>query len=139
MRGTARGMKRETLTAIESALRRIAGGVASGLGASAEVDFRLIFAPLVNAAEATREYVDAAVELVGESRVDQNKAPISASEDFSFMLEHAPGAYMNLGNGEASAPLHNPRYDFNDDALPFGAALFARIVQRKLVRELPPP
>jgi hippurate hydrolase len=135
MGGTARAMRRETLTAIESAMRRVAGGVAEGLGAKAEVDFRLLFAPLVNAAEPAQEYADAAAELVGEDNVDRNKAPASASEDFSFMLEKVPGAYINLGNGEASAPVHNPRYDFNDEALPLGAALFARIAERKLVRE----
>jgi hippurate hydrolase len=135
MAGTARCMKREVMTTIETALRRVATGVASGLGASAEVDFRVLFAPLVNGAEPTQEFADTAAELVGESNVDRNKPPVSASEDFSFMLEQVAGAYINLGNGETSAPVHNPRYDFNDEALPFGAALFARIVERKLVRE----
>lgn len=134
MGGTARAMARETLTAIEAAIRRIATGVASGLGASAKTDFRVIFAPLVNDTEAAREYADAAADLVGEGKVDRNKAPVSASEDFSFMLERVPGAYINLGNGEASAPVHNPCYDFNDDALPFGAAVLARIAERRLGR-----
>jgi hippurate hydrolase len=135
MAGTARCLKRETMATIETAVKRVAAGVAAGLGANAEVDFRVLFAPLVNAAEPTRDYADAAAELVGESNVNRNKAPVSASEDFSFMLEKVAGAYINLGNGEASAPVHNPRYDFNDDALPFGAALFARIVERKLARD----
>jgi hippurate hydrolase len=135
MAGTARTMKREVMTTIETALRRVAIGIASGLGASAEVDFRVLFAPLVNGAEPTREFADAAADLVGEGNVDRNKPPVSASEDFSFMLERVAGAYINLGNGETSAPVHNPRYDFNDEALPYGAALFARIVERKLVRE----
>ncbi|MBO0764278.1 MAG: amidohydrolase [Hyphomicrobiaceae bacterium] len=133
--GTARTMKRETMATIETALRRVATGIASGLGASAEVDFRVLFAPLVNGAEATQEFADAAAELVGEGNVDRNKPPVSASEDFSFMLEQVAGAYINLGNGETSAPVHNPHYDFNDEALPYGAALFARIVERKLMRE----
>lgn len=135
MAGTARTMKREIMTIIETALRRVVTGIASGLGASAEVDFRVLFTPLVNGAEATQEFADAAAELVGEGNVDRNKPPASASEDFSFMLEQVAGAYINLGNGETSAPVHNPRYDFNDEALPYGAALFARIVERKLVRE----
>lgn len=135
MAGTVRTMKRETMTTIETAMRRVATGVASSLGAKADVDFRLIFAPLVNQAEATREFADTAAELVGEANVDRRQAPASASEDFSFMLEQVPGAYINLGNGEASAPVHNPHYNFNDDAIPFGAAVFARIVERKLVRE----
>lgn len=135
MSGTVRTMKRELMTTIEVAVRRVATGIASGMGATAEVDFRLIFAPLVNHAQATADYADAAVELVGETRVDRHKPPVSGSEDFSFMLEKVPGAYINLGNGEASAPLHNHLYNFNDEATPFGAAVYARIVERKLVRD----
>ena len=135
MSGTVRTMKRELMTTIEAALRRVTKGIASGLGATAEVDFRLIFAPLVNHAQATTDFADAAAELVGETRVDRRKPPVSGSEDFSFMLEKVPGAYINLGNGETSAPLHNHRYDFNDEATPFGAAVYARIVERKLARE----
>ncbi|MDX1376479.1 MAG: amidohydrolase, partial [Burkholderiales bacterium] len=59
-----------------------------------------------------------------------------ASEDFSFMLEKVPGCYFNVGNGgaEGGCEVHNPGYDFNDDALPFGAAVLARIVETKLAR-----
>jgi amidohydrolase len=135
MAGTVRAMRRETMTLIEEALRRVVTGVASGLGATAEVDFRLIFAPLPNDKQAVQEMADAAAELVGEAKVDRDKPPASASEDFSFMLEKVPGAYINLGNGEASAPVHNERYDFNDEIIPLGAALYARVVERKLTRD----
>jgi hippurate hydrolase len=133
--GTVRAMKRETLSVIDTAMKRVARGVAEGLGARADVDYRLIFAPLVNAAEPTRAFADAAAELVGEANVDRNKPPASASEDFAFMLEKAPGAYINLGNGETSAPVHNDRYDFNDEAIPYGASIFAALVERRLVPE----
>jgi amidohydrolase len=135
MGGTVRAMKRKTLDLIEAGLKRVATGVAQGLGAEAEVDYRLIFAPLVNAAGPTRTISDTAAELVGEANVDRNKTPASASEDFAFMLEKVPGAYINIGNGETSAPVHNDRYDFNDAAIPFGAALFARLVERSLLAE----
>jgi hippurate hydrolase len=135
MGGTVRAMKRETLGAIETALKRVATGVAQGLGARAEVDYRLIFAPLVNAAEPTQVFADAAAALVGEANIDRNKPPVSASEDFAFMLEKVPGAYINLGNGEASAPVHNDRYDFNDEAIPYGASVLATLVERRLVPE----
>jgi len=133
--GTARAMKRETLSAIETAMKRVAAGVAEGLGAKAEIDFRLLFAPLVNAPEATQAFADAAAGLVGEANVERNKPPASASEDFAFMLEKVPGAYINLGNGEGSAPVHNDRYDFNDEAIPYGASIFATLVERRLVPE----
>jgi metal-dependent amidase/aminoacylase/carboxypeptidase family protein len=68
--------------------------------------------------------------------VDRLKAPASGSEDFSFMMEQVPGAYINLGNGVNSASIHNPLYNFDDDAIPFGAAMFARVVERELRRDV---
>jgi amidohydrolase len=131
--GTVRVMKRETMTQIEQAMQRISHGVATGFGASAEVDFRLIFAPLFNHAGHTDAIADAAAELVGDDNVNRAQAPAVASEDFSFMLEQVPGAYINLGNGEC-APVHNHHYNFNDEAIPFGSALYARLVERQLPR-----
>ena len=135
MGGTVRAMKREVLSTMEAALKRVAVGVAESLGAKAEVDYRLIFAPLVNAPGPTRAIADVAAELVGEANVDRNKVAAPASEDFAFVLEKIPGAYINLGNGEASSPVHNDHYDFNDEAISYGAAMFARLVERILVPE----
>jgi metal-dependent amidase/aminoacylase/carboxypeptidase family protein len=56
------------------------------------------------------------------------------SEDFARMLEACPGAYIFIGNGDTDGPFHSPRYDFNDEALPIGASLFARLVEKKLAR-----
>jgi amidohydrolase len=136
IRGTARAFNSEILQQIERAMRRTAQGVAAGLGATAEVEFRLLFAPLVNDAAETKFVADAAADLVGEEHVDRNRSIVMASEDFSYMLEARPGAYINIGNGDraGSVPVHNPRYDFNDEALPLGASLYARIVEKKLPR-----
>jgi hippurate hydrolase len=117
---------------IKSGVIRIAEGVAAGFGATASVDFRLIFAPLINQATQTCIIADAAAELVGENAVERNKPAGMGSEDFAFMMERVPGAYINLGNGESSAQLHNHSYDFNDDTTPYGAAMFARLVERSL-------
>jgi len=132
--GTARFFKKEVGEQIEAAMRRMAEGVAAGFGASATLDFRLIFAPLVNDAEATIDLADAAADLVGEDLVQRDRAPLMGSEDFSFMLEKVPGAYIHVGNGEG-ASAHNPHYNFNDEAIPFGASLYARIVERALRSE----
>jgi amidohydrolase len=129
--GTVRTMTRETMTLVEQGMRRIANGVAAGFGAMVDVDFRLIFAPLVNHPEHFTAIADAAAELVGDTNVNRTQAPAVASEDFAFMLEKVPGAYINLGNGEC-APVHNHHYNFNDEAIPFGSALFARLVERQL-------
>ncbi|HEY6430691.1 MAG TPA: M20 aminoacylase family protein, partial [Acetobacteraceae bacterium] len=106
--GTARTMRRETMDLIERNLERVAGNVAGAFGAAASVNFRLIFAPLINHPAHLEEIADAAAELAGPENVDRNKPPAVASEDFSFMLEQVPGAYINLGNGEQGAPVHNP-------------------------------
>jgi hippurate hydrolase len=111
-------------------MRRIAEGVAHGFGATATVDYRLIFAPTVNDPAQTKALADAASELAGEDKVNRDQPPAMGSEDFSFMLEQVPGAYIQVGNGEGFAP-HHPSYRFNDEAIPYGAALYARIVERE--------
>ena len=129
--GTARAFRPETMKLMEDSLRRVANGVAAGFGATADVDFRVIFAPLINDPIQTDSIADAAAALVGNGKVDRAKPPGMGSEDFSFMMEKVPGAYIQLGNGD-SAQLHNPAYNFNDDATPYGAALLATLVERKL-------
>jgi hippurate hydrolase len=134
MRGTVRCFSRETMTMIEHNMRRIATGVAGGFGATAALDFRPIFPPLVNDETEARFIADAAAELVGEDNVNRAGGLVMASEDFSYMLEQRPGAYIQIGNGEGEGgcEVHNPGYDFNDAALPLGASLFARLAEKKL-------
>jgi hippurate hydrolase len=136
IRGTVRAFSDETLALIERNMRRLAESVAAGFGATATLDFRKIFLPLVNDASATDFIADAAAELVGEQNVNRQAGPVMASEDFSFMLAQVPGAYIQIGNGdgEGACEVHNPSYDFNDAVLPLGASLFARLVERKLDR-----
>jgi hippurate hydrolase len=132
--GTARAFRPETMKLIEEGMKRVAEGVAAGFGAAASLDFRVIFAPLINQKVQTDAIADTAAELVGEAAVDRAKPPGMGSEDFSFMMEQVPGAYIQIGNGKESGQLHNPHYDFNDAATPYGAALFARLVERELPR-----
>ena len=136
IRGTVRTFRKETMDLVETNMKRIAAGVAAAFGATASVDFRRLFAPLVNDAAETAVFADVAAELVGEQNVDRERDLIMASEDFSFMLEARPGAYINIGNGDTvgSVPVHNPGYDFNDEILPLGAAALAGIVEKKLPR-----
>ena len=131
--GTARAFRREVMAQMEDGMKRVAAGVAAGFGATADVDFRVIFAPLINDAAQTDAIADAAASLVGEAAVDRAKPPGMGSEDFSFMMEKVPGAYIQVGNGD-SAQLHNPAYNFNDEATPFGAGLLATLVERKLAK-----
>jgi len=137
IRGTVRAFDANIMALIEQNMGRIASGVASGFGATAELDFRALFPPLVNDAAEAEFIADTAAGLVGGENVNRNGNPVMASEDFSYMLNQWPGAYIQIGNGDAvgGCEVHNPGYDFNDAALPFGASLFVRLVERKL----PPP
>jgi len=134
MRGTVRAFSSETMMLIEQNIGRIASGVAAGFGATAELDFRLIFPPLVNDADEAGFIADTAADLVGEDNVNRNGNLVMASEDFSYMLDRRPGAYIQIGNGDGAGgcEVHNPGYDFNDAALSLGASLFARLAERKL-------
>ena len=136
LRGTVRCFSNRAMASVEERMRRIAEGVAAGFGAAAELDFRVLFPPLVNDADETRFIADCAAELVGEDNVNRHSGLIMASEDFSQMLEKVPGAFIRIGNGdgEGACMVHNPGYDFNDAAIPYGSSLFARLVEKRLAR-----
>jgi hippurate hydrolase len=131
MAGTVRTMQRDTMALIEANMHRLTSAVAAGFGAEAHLDFRIIFASMVNNEVEAGLYGDAAAALVGEANLDRHSPPGMGSEDFSFMMERVPGAHINLGNGD-SAALHNHKYDFNDAAIPYGVALYGTIVEKKL-------
>ena len=132
--GTVRAFSNEVMALVEAAMRRVARGTAEAFGASADVDFRALFAPTVNDAAEAEFAARICTELVGAENVDRQPPLIMASEDFSYMLEKVPGCYINIGNGvgESGCEVHNPAYDFNDAALPLGAAFFARLVETRL-------
>ena len=134
--GTVRAFAKETLQLLEQRIGEIATGVASGLGVSVDYQFRLIFLPLINDATATKFAGDVAASIVSEDNVNREGPAIMASEDFAYMLNECPGAYINIGNGggEGSCEVHNPGYDFNDQILPLGATYFSRLVEIKLKR-----
>ena len=136
LRGTVRCFSTGVMSLVEERMRQIAEGVAQAFGATASLDFRVLFPPLVNHDDETVFIADTAAELVGEDNINRHGPVTMASEDFSFMLEQVPGAYIQIGNGdgEGGCEVHNPGYDFNDAALPFGAALFVRLVERRLAR-----
>jgi len=136
MRGTARSFRPELGDRIESALRRIASGVAAALGARVEIDYDRRYPATVNSAAETEIAVAAAADVVGAAHVDRNVQPTMGSEDFAFMLNEKPGCYIFIGNGAGgdSAGLHNPHYDFNDAILPIGASYWARLVEQVLGR-----
>jgi hippurate hydrolase len=129
--GTVRTMKSEVLAMIERNVSRLASSIAAGFGAEATVSFRTIATPVVNNDAEAVAYGEAAVALVGDANVDRTAPPVMGSEDFAFMMERVPGAHISIGNG-ATAGVHNHKYDFNDEAIPYGTSLYAAIVEKKL-------
>ena len=134
--GTVRVFSRITMQLVEQRMRELATGIATAFGATATVDFRENFLPLVNTPAEAAFVADVAATLVGEAQVERNRSLIMASEDFSYMLDVCPGAYINIGNGDAehNCQVHNPRYDFNDSILTLGASYWARLAEAKLAR-----
>jgi len=135
LRGTTRSFKPEVQDAIEAAIRRIAEGTAAAMGASASLRYERRYPPTINSAAEAETAAGIAAEVVGEGNVDRELMPTMGSEDFAFMLQARPGAYIFIGNGPShGAGLHNPHYDFNDEILPIGASYWARLVERVLVK-----
>src|SRR4051794_10836817 len=134
LRGTVRAFRTETMRLLEERMRALASSIAAGFGATAELDFREITVPVVNSAEQTGLIADAAAAMVGEPHVDRARVAAMGSEDFSYMLAERPGAYILVGNGagEGSCEVHNPGYDFNDAAIPYGAGILAAVVEKEL-------
>jgi hippurate hydrolase len=131
--GTARSFKREVQDMIEERLGRLAESVAIGFGATARVDYHRMYPATLNSAREARFAGDVAAALVGEDKVVRDLRPSMGAEDFAFMLQARPGAYLRIGQGgEGGCFLHSPRYDFNDDILPLGAALLASLAERAM-------
>lgn len=134
IRGTARCFCEEVRSSIESHLRTIVALTAQAHGATAVVKYMRGYPATVNSKAEAEWAAKAATEVVGEGNVHIGVRPSMASEDFAFMLQQRPGAYIWMGvdGAEPSKPLHNPRYDFNDDALPLGAAFWVRLASTLL-------
>lgn len=131
MKGTARWFRPEVGEVIEKGVHRLAKGIAESFGATAEVKFSRHAPATVNDEDATTLAVRAATATAGEAKVRHMSAPTMGGEDFAFMLESRPGAFIFMGNGD-TAGLHHPEYDFNDDALPFGIAYWTTLVETAL-------
>ena len=120
---------------LEQRMRAICQGICTAHGATCTVDYSHEFAPTVNWPDCVDVAVEAARAVVGADRVDPQVAPMMISEDFGAFLRVKPGAFVFIGNGDSGAgavPLHNARYDFNDQLLPIGARYFAELVRRRL-------
>ena len=131
LRGTARSFKPEVRDLLEKRLRELVEHTAQAHGARATLTYRRGYPVTHNHEEQTAFAASVAKEIAGNDRVDTNTPPMMGAEDFSYMLEARPGAFIFVGNGD-TAGLHNPAYDFNDEAIPTGTSYWVKLVETKL-------
>ncbi len=135
LRGSVRTLKAEVRDRVEELFKRTVRLTAEAQGGSAEIDYRRAYPATVNAAAETDRASACAAAVKGVAHVERDGRPLLAGEDFAFMLERTPGAYLFFGQRGADrggVPVHNPAYDFNDDLLPIGANYLAAMVEQEL-------
>ena len=127
--GTVRTLNKATQTIVVKRLKEICAGTAQAFGAKANLEYEYGYPPTINHPEETAFAISVASAISGDANIDGEAQPIMAAEDFSYMLEERPGAYLNVGQGD-SAALHNSEYDFNDELSPIGASFFVKLVEK---------
>lgn len=127
--GTVRTFNPEVQKMVMRRMKEIVAGQAASYGVEAELEYEVGYPATINNAEKSGFAVEVAREISGADNVEPDGGREMGAEDFAYMLEARPGAYLFLGQGE-SAGLHHPKYDFNDDIAPIGASFFARLVER---------
>ncbi|KAB7615096.1 M20 aminoacylase family protein [Verminephrobacter eiseniae] len=131
--GTVRTFDPQVQEMVERHLKELCHAIALGFGATASVHYERIYPATINSESEASFAGDVAQSLLGAEHVLRDLEPSMGSEDFSFMLQTKPGAYLRIGQGAgAGGGLHNSRYDFNDDILPLGAALHASLIEQAM-------
>ncbi len=134
LKGAVRSLSQQIRTQIKGKINHIVNGICDGLGATCEVSYEEVCPVLVNQPNAVEQVVLATSEVVGRDNVLLDIDPVMGSEDFAAILEEKPGAYLFIGNGDGvgSCMVHNPKYDFNDEAIPYGIKFWCQIVKSQL-------
>ncbi len=131
LRGTVRTLEAGVRDFVEKRLHELVEHTAAAYGAKATLTYTRNYPVLVNHEKQTDFAASVASEIVGDKQVDTDLPPMMGAEDFSFMLNERPGAFIWIGNGE-SAGLHHPQYNFNDDTIPFGTSYWVKLVEKAL-------
>jgi hippurate hydrolase len=131
LRGTARSLSPEIRDLLQKRVREVVEGTARLYGAKADLTYSIGYPVVVNEERQTALAAAVAREIAGADKVDTDYPPVMGAEDFAFMLQERPGAFIFVGNG-ASAGLHNPGYDFNDEAIPIGTSYWVRLAETAL-------
>jgi amidohydrolase len=131
LRGTARSLVPEVQDLIEKRMHEVIEGTAKLYGAKVKFNYKRGYPVLENHAAQTDFAASIAAEISGKDKVSTSLAPVMGAEDFAFMLNSRPGAFIFIGNGP-SAGLHHPAYNFNDDVIPYGTSYWVRLVETAL-------
>lgn len=126
--GTIRTFDKDVQSMVVRRMEEVVAGQAAAYGCDAKLDIEFGYPPTVNDAAKVDFAAEVAADVAGEAGVDANIDPVMGAEDFSYMLEKRPGAYLMLGQGDG-AGVHHPKYNFNDEIAPIGASFFARLVE----------
>ena len=132
--GTARSFRPETRNLAEQRVRELADGIARAMGGSAEIEYRRGYPATVNTEREAQFAAKVGEKIFGAENVVTDGDPNMGGEDFSYMLQARPGAYVLLGQGGAATGcfLHSAKYDFNDEVIPLGAGYLAALVEESL-------
>ena len=131
LKGTVRTLDADIRDFVEKRLHEIVEHTAAAYGAKAVLKYKRNYPVLVNHDKQTDFAASVASQIVGDSQVNTDLPPMMGAEDFSFMLNERPGAFIWIGNGD-SAGLHHPKYNFNDDAIPVGTSYWVKLVETAL-------
>ena len=134
--GTARCFRKETRKLLEDSIREISESTATLYECEIDFEWHAGYPATVNHAAEAERAAQVMETVIGEDNVDRDVEPSLGGEDFAYMLEEKPGAYIWIGSGPAPAEgmLHGARYDFNDEVLPVGATYWAKLVESELPR-----
>ncbi len=131
LRGTVRTLQKETRAMAERRIKEIAAGIGAATGCAIKVDYHMGYPVTVNDPAKTDFAAKVAGIIAGDGKVDRTVLPLMGAEDFSYMLEERPGAYIFMGNGD-TAGVHHPAYDFDDAAIPYGVSYMAQVAERAM-------
>jgi amidohydrolase len=129
--GTVRTLNKDMRDFAETRMKEVAAGIAAAYGAEIAISYHRNYPVTFNHEHETDFAIDIASGLSGAANVDTNTPPVMGGEDFSYMLEARPGAFIFIGNGD-TAYLHHPEYDFNDDVIPHGVSYWVSLAETAL-------
>ena len=131
LKGTVRTLSKDVRDMAQEKITQLIKNTGLAFGANVELDYDRGYPVMINSDLETSHMIKAAKNVAGEKNVDDNASQVMGAEDFSYMLEERPGAYIRVGNGN-TASLHHPNYDFNDESIPFGTSFWVELTETRL-------